>query len=262
MAEKTEKKEKTVKVRGLVIGEGRPKICVPITGGSAEEVLQQAAAAAGSRADMVEWRADWFAAAQDKEELDAARMLAILRKTVGEMPILFTFRTEKEGGKASLEGDKYQQLLFDVIESGEADIVDIELSAGNLVVSAAASEARRAGVATVVSRHDFEKTIPKAAILDMMHRMRALGADIPKVAATPNSGEDVLTLLCAAQEYLQTDDSGPVIAISMGKAGVLSRVSGNEFGAPVTYAALGQATAPGQTQVDDFAAVLDIMYGE
>lgn len=255
-----EQKGKLLQVRALMIGEGRPKICVPITGATAEELLQQAAQVAGSRADMVEWRADWFATGQ--QTLDVARMLAILRKTVGEMPILFTYRTQNEGGKGTLEGDKYQELLFKAVECGEADLVDVELSSGNLVVSAVASAARRSGVGTVVSRHDFEKTIPKATLVDMMHRMRALGADIPKVAMTPTNDADVLAMLAAAGEYMQTEDSGPVIAISTGRRGVLSRISGNAFGGPITYASMQQQTAEGQTQVEEFASVLDIMYGK
>ena len=48
----------TLKIRETVIGEGMPKICVPLTGKTAEEVLHQAEAAAASGADLVEWRAD------------------------------------------------------------------------------------------------------------------------------------------------------------------------------------------------------------
>ena len=51
---------RTVKVRNTVLGEGLPKICVPITGTSEMEIKTQAEAAALAGADLVEWRADYL----------------------------------------------------------------------------------------------------------------------------------------------------------------------------------------------------------
>ena len=51
---------KTVKIRGVEIGAGIPKICVPIVGAAKKEILEQAAALRAVPADMAEWRIDWF----------------------------------------------------------------------------------------------------------------------------------------------------------------------------------------------------------
>ena len=49
-----------VEVRGVKIGEGVPKICVPIVGKTKEEILAAAKSFADVKMDVVEWRVDWF----------------------------------------------------------------------------------------------------------------------------------------------------------------------------------------------------------
>ena len=48
-------------VRNVKIGEGIPKICVPVVGTTEKEILTQAEELSGLPVDIVEWRADWFA---------------------------------------------------------------------------------------------------------------------------------------------------------------------------------------------------------
>ena len=51
---------KYVEVRGVKIGEGVPKICVPIVGKTKEEILAAARSFEDVALDVVEWRVDWF----------------------------------------------------------------------------------------------------------------------------------------------------------------------------------------------------------
>ena len=50
----------TVKVRNIEIGAGIPKICVPIVGVTREEILAAAENIKSTKADVVEWRVDWY----------------------------------------------------------------------------------------------------------------------------------------------------------------------------------------------------------
>ena len=59
----------TVKVRNIVLGEGMPKICVPVTGRTKEEISLRLEEALGTEADLLEWRADWYEQALEKERL-------------------------------------------------------------------------------------------------------------------------------------------------------------------------------------------------
>ena len=79
-----------VKVRNIVIGEGMPKICVPIVGVTKEAILNEARAITKLPADVVEWRIDWFENVFDFAALED--VLKDLRAVLGDMPILMTFR--------------------------------------------------------------------------------------------------------------------------------------------------------------------------
>ena len=50
----------TVQVKNTVIGEGRPKICVPIVGKTKTDILEEAKNITSLPVDVVEWRVDWF----------------------------------------------------------------------------------------------------------------------------------------------------------------------------------------------------------
>ena len=47
-------------VRNVKIGEGVPKICVPIVGVTKEEIINEAKTFENIPVDVVEWRVDWF----------------------------------------------------------------------------------------------------------------------------------------------------------------------------------------------------------
>ena len=60
---------KPVVVRNVAIGEGIPKICVPIVGKTIDEILNQAKHICEIGADVVEWRVDWYDDVFDTEEV-------------------------------------------------------------------------------------------------------------------------------------------------------------------------------------------------
>ena len=59
----------TIKVRNITIGEGRPKICVPIVGKTREEILKEASTFSALPVDVAEWRVDWYDDVFDTEEV-------------------------------------------------------------------------------------------------------------------------------------------------------------------------------------------------
>ena len=46
----------------------------------------------------------------------------------------------------------------------------------------------------------------------------------------------------------------------MGQAGQLTRIAGSDLGAPITFAAGKEASAPGQLTAAQVKAVLDVLY--
>ena len=247
-----------VRVRGLALGEGIPKICVPITGRTREEILLRTEELKATSPDLAEWRADWYEDVQEEERL--LEILSVLRETLGELPLLVTFRTRQEGGEQEISAEAYEQFLRRVLASGKADLIDAELFMGEKLLEQTAAEAHEKGVYVVASSHDFQKTPEKAELIRRLCRMQELGADLLKIAVMPQSTEDVLTLLSATLEMKEKHARQPVITMSMGGIGVLSRLSGEIFGSALTFGSAGQASAPGQVEVPKLKQVLQVLH--
>lgn len=247
-----------VEVRGVKIGKGIPKICVPIVGKKRAEIIAQAEAVAAFSVDLVEWRADWF---EDIfREGCVEDILEELRRVLGNKPILFTFRTAAEGGEREIAKEEYVWLLEAAAVTGNIDLIDVELFMGDEIVRKIVQRMKTSGVKVIASNHDFNGTPAKDELIRRMERMREMGADIPKVAVMPQNRRDVLTLLAATEEMTRNHVEYPVITMSMGETGVISRVCGEVFGSAVTFGSVGKASAPGQMEAEELYTVLCLLH--
>ena len=161
---------KYVEVRGVKIGEGVPKICVPIVGKTKEEILAAARSFENVALDVVEWRVDWFEGVFDFAQVED--VLKDLRPALGETPILFTFRTSKEGGEKEIEKSVYVKLNEMAVKTGFADLVDAEAFTGTDEVNTIVETAHLYGVKVIASNHDFQKTPPKEEIVSRLCFMK------------------------------------------------------------------------------------------
>ena len=137
----------TVKVRNIEIGAGIPKICVPIVGVTREEILAAAETIKSTKADVVEWRVDWYEDIFDFAKTEET--MKALREVLGETPILFTFRTSKEGGEKSIETETYVELNQNAAKTGLVDLVDVEAFTGDDAVKAVVETAHANGVKVI-----------------------------------------------------------------------------------------------------------------
>lgn len=247
-----------VKVRNIVIGEGMPKICVPIVGVTKEDIIAEAKTFDAIPVDVVEWRVDWFEHVFDTQAV--LDVLKELREALGETVLLMTFRTSKEGGEKSIEADAYAALNIAAAQSGYVDLIDVEVFTGDEIVSHIITEAHAAGVKVVASNHDFDKTSDKDDIVGRLRKMQDLDADIPKIAVMPQNKKDVLTLLAATEEMYSEYADRPIITMSMAGTGVISRLCGEVFGSALTFGAAKKASAPGQMGVNDLHTVLNLLH--
>lgn len=247
-----------VQVRNLTLGEGLPKICIPLTDTDLHSLLRSAQTLQNSPCDLVEWRADFYS--DFRNEAGRLEALNALRKILGDTPLLFTIRTANEGGQADISTAEYEAINLAVIQSGLADLVDVELSKGEDVMTQLCASAHLSSKTKIVaSKHDFKKTPPEAELVESLCRMQQLGADIAKYAVMPNSEQDVLTLLSATIRMKQHHCDTPVITMSMGHLGAVSRVCGSLSGSAVTFGTAGQASAPGQLPADILKSFLEYL---
>ena len=247
-----------VKVRNIEIGTGIPKICAPIVGITKEEILAAAEKIVEAGPDIVEWRVDWYEDVFDHTKVKETAQE--LRRVLGELPILFTFRTAKEGGEKAIDTEAYIALNKAMAESGVVDMMDVEAFTGDEAVATIIEAAHEHGVKVVASNHDFAKTPDKDEIVKRLCKMQDMGADIPKMAVMPQNKKDVLTLLEATEEMVRLYADRPIITMSMAGTGVLSRVCGEIFGSAVTFGAVGKVSAPGQMEVSELKMLMKMLH--
>ncbi|HZA00862.1 MAG TPA: type I 3-dehydroquinate dehydratase [Hyphomicrobiaceae bacterium] len=246
-----------VEVRGRPIGGGKlPAICVPLIGRSSEAILAELAAILGKKPDLIEWRADYFSGLADSHAvIDLARRI---RRSARKMPILFTLRSFEEGGEPSQLTENDGLLLYEAVcESRCVDLVDFELSKREDHVRRVRDVSRKHDIQMIMSYHNFRETPALDNLILKFAQAQDLGADVGKVAVMPNDVEDVLTLLSATLQCSRRL-SIPLISMSMGGSGLLTRMFGWMFGSAVTFAIAQGSSAPGQVPIEDLSAVLSM----
>lgn len=247
-----------VKVKNIEIGTGIPKICVPDIGKTKDEILSQAQEYKNLPMDILEWRADWFEDVSDTEKV--LDVLKKLRAILPDTPLLFTFRTKKEGGVLEFDVENYIALNIAVANSGLADLIDVEIFTGDDLVRTMIDSIHASGTKVIASNHDFSKTPAASDLIYRMRKMQDFDADILKIAMMPQSMKDVITLLSATEEMKSCYADRPLITMSMAGLGSISRVAGEFFGSAVTFGAGQAASAPGQLDAVTLSEILKTLH--
>ncbi|TQR21598.1 type I 3-dehydroquinate dehydratase [Psychrobacillus vulpis] len=247
---------KIVSIRNIHVGEGIPKIIVPLMGKNTDQLLLEIKTIKKASPDIVEWRVDVL---DEVENINVVKQtLSIIRETLFPTPLLFTFRTHREGGNKVIDDTYYKKLLKEVIQTKEIDLVDVELFSPN--VTDIVDTAKANDVFVIMSNHDFENTPVKEEIIWRLRRMQELGAHIPKIAVMPKIPTDVLTLLDATYTMKSLYADRPIITMSMASTGVISRIAGEFFGSAATFGSGIEASAPGQIPVEELRKILETLH--
>ncbi len=235
---------KTVKIRNIEIGSDVPKICVPVMGTTDEEILEQTKNAAKKQPDLLEWRADFYCHLRDTKRVIG--LSKKMRDILQQIPLIFTVRTAGEGGNCQVSTEDYVNILKEAAQAPDIDLIDVELI----------TDLQNKGKKVIASNHHFHETPVREEMENILAQMEESGAAIRKLAVMPVCPEDVLELLAATVHANRTGQA-PVITMSMSGMGAISRVCGQVFGSAVTFAAVGQASAPGQLALEDLKLFLE-----
>lgn len=250
--------KKAIKIRNVIIGQGLPKICVPITGKDISEIIQDAYFAKKMNPDIVEWRGDYFSEFTNIESVKKG--LKAIRKIFIDIPIIFTFRSGKEGGNVNVDTKYYIEINKAIIETELADIIDVELFTGDENVINLINAAHKSGTAVIVSNHDINSTPKKEEIVARLCKAQKLGSDISKIAVMPRCAEDVIILLDATRIMNERYAIRPISTMSMSQKGIISRISGEVFGSDLTFGSGLKASAPGQISAVELREIMELLH--
>lgn len=245
-----------IHLRGRPIAGGKlPLICTPLVGRTRTDVLDEVMSVLPKAPDLIEWRVDFFDGIGDTAlVIETARAI---RAAAGSIPVLFTRRSTKEGGmEIPLAEPAVIKLYEDVCAARCIDLIDYELCNGEANFARVRAAARAAEIVLVGSYHNFQMTPAGDELVAKFVEAEALGADVAKVAVMPQGQRDVLTLLDATYRASQSVRL-PLISMSMGGYGSLSRMIGWAYGSTVTFAVGKKSSAPGQIPIEELRVVLE-----
>lgn len=219
------------------------KIAIPIMQKSTEDIINTANDYIKKGADLLELRIDGIVDVNSNT----------IRETIEEIafPIIATNRSKNEGGYFLGSERERISILKSCCDLEFVEYIDIELQSDPCLRNYILDKCEDAGVKTIISFHDFEKTPHIDDLLEIVKEERSLG-DIAKIAVMPKDLEDTISVLAIMSRCDNT------IAISMGELGSYTRVMASKFNAPITFATGGDVTAPGQIDIETMKLMLNM----
>ncbi|MHB8948080.1 MAG: type I 3-dehydroquinate dehydratase [Rhodoferax sp.] len=250
---------KPIAVHGQPIAGGKlPLVCIPLIGRTPMDVMAELAVVLPKQPDVLEWRVDFFEQIGDTAAVIAAA--AAIKSKAGEIPLLFTRRSCMEGGeKIALTEAQVIDLYTAVCKSRTIDLIDYEMANDAANIARVRAVATANDIQLVLSFHNFTSTPTLETLVSKFLTAEQLGGDVAKVAVMPRDPSDVLILLAATQQASQTSRI-PLISMSMGPLGSLTRLFGWAFGSALSFAVGASSSAPGQVPIEDLNIVLGILH--
>lgn len=196
--------------------------------------------------DIIEWRADVLS----KDDILHVAP-AIFEKFVG-FEIIFTLRTNKEGGNIVLSDDEYISIVKDINALYQPEYIDFEYFSYRNVFDQMLEFPN-----LILSYHNFVETPEN--LMEVFSELTAVSPRVVKIAVMPKNEQDVLDLMNYTRGFKTLNPEQTYVTMSMGKLGQLTRMSGTLTGSDWTFASLDEASAPGQISLSNMKKIKEIL---
>lgn len=143
--------------------------------------------------------------------------------------------------------DEERRILLETAIRNGATYLDVELEMPGKLRQNLINLARAHQCTIIISYHNHNATPPLPELNRIIKKCSKAGADIVKIACKINQQSDLANLVALYA------GGNRIIAIGMGKEGLISRLAAPLLGAEFTYASADDdsTTAPGQMKSDD-----------
>ena len=250
--------QRKIEMMGRTIGGDTPLICLPLVSGEKDDLQSQAKVLRNLSPDIIEWRVDAFR--NPDYVARCVQALSDLRPGIGSIPLILTCRIDTEGGIQKVSRETRLKLFKECIRTGLPDFVDIELCNDSSFIRDIFQEANQQDIKIILSFHDFEKTPEEEVIINRLVRAQDMGAHIVKAAVMPKDHNDILVLLNATLKARTENIQIPMITMSMGELGIITRIVGGMFGSDISFAMGSRQSSPGQIPIEDLKKSMAAIY--
>jgi len=218
------------------------KLCIAVQGATPAELISRVEAALKD-SPFIELRLD--ALPKPAAVLPDVRSLLNRRR---DMTAIATCRRKPFGGKFTGSLNAELEILQKAAETG-CQIVDLEVDSAEQCTKSQLAKfraaVRAAGVALLISSHDFTRTRRPDGLNQTAQRIAAFEPDFVKVVTTARTLADNLSVLQMIEDQSL---NAHIVGIAMGEEGLISRILSPRAGAAFTFASSvdGAETAGGQ----------------
>src|SRR3989454_9646333 len=223
-----------------------PRVCVPVTGSDATDLVDKAEALVRDNT-FLEFRLDYLS-----HPAQALPKIKRLTEYHPQVVVIATCRRQTSGGK--FRGSLASQLeVLSKAASAGCQLLDLELQSASKC-KPEQLQRLRSKAALIISFHDFRATKNLEKTLD---KMAAYPADFYKIVSTATTLYDNVTMM----KFLEKQsDKHSLIGLCMGEQGIISRVLGVRAGSVFTFGAISpdEKTAPGQVTAQDLRSTYRI----
>ncbi|CAJ0841439.1 6705_t:CDS:2 [Entrophospora sp. SA101] len=188
-----------------------------------------------------------------------SKQLALL-KGYSKLPIIFTLRTQRQGGKF-FSGDELK--IYDILESGlrwGCEYLDLEIGLSHNLITKLLK--RKGNTKIIASWHDTTGNMKwDGEEICGYYRKANEHGDIIKLIGKARSIKDNFDLQSFLESVSSTSSTTKkkhIIAINMGSEGQLSRILNQTF-TPVTHDLLPSKAAPGQLSIKQIHQGLNLI---
>ncbi|MBA5941915.1 MAG: type I 3-dehydroquinate dehydratase [Methanophagales archaeon] len=207
-------------------------------------------------ADLIELRIDRLGMEESSIEKMKEFVSLLKVKMPIPVPVLITNRKKEEGGSFIGSEDERIGMLSSILDTVEVDAIDIEFSSSAADRKKIVEKAKRLHIPVIFSFHDFNGMPGRSELLNLIARMYDEGGSIAKIAVTPETFRDALSLLSLTDELSR--EGKLLAAIGMGPVGRHLRVIAPLYGSVLTYGVIEgeEEVAPGQFSVKELRSIL------
>lgn len=247
---------KSIQVKDVILGDGKPKVCCILDGPARRDLLQQIDEALEAGAELLEWQVDTYKWFDSLEKVDLT-LLAMSEKLAGR-PLIFNLRPPEAGGFHEISVEDFRQLNQKAADSNIADIIELDLNYTEQLGSSFIQGLQEKNVKVILSDTSLDSTPEDSLLVFRLNLMAHLGADIGKIAALPQVPQDVFHLMeitFQAEAFVQF----PIITVSLGELGRFSRISGELSSSALAYATLSEHPREGEFNIKDLTYLLQML---
>lgn len=223
------------------------EICIPLTKRTIEEDLETVERCISSGADMVELRLD---------ELDDPYTGRDFPVRESGLKTVMTLRPKWEGGSFKGREIERMSLLHDCIDL-QPDYIDIEAGTDEELLAGILDHARKNGVGTIISFHQFEGSPDPESIVKKINSMKTYRADIVKMAYSCSTFQESMVLLKAGLKFWETGIDHSITG--MGPFGHIVRMLAPAIGCKIAYACLDSPDVEGQVCAGDLKVIWKLL---